>query len=424
MKKVLFLVLSAAAFFTALLFADGVNPGEKSEETTETEEKSETNGKIVARGLTTIQIPNVATVKGPLDKKVIDEHVRKIVPKLRFCYENGVLKHPEIAGTVVLEFVIQPTGNVTESKVVSTTMDDSDVEKCVADQVGKIKFPASKAAATVVVNYPFVFRNAVIEEKVAKNDTPILLWSSRSPEKMDWQSASDYCRNLSENGSEGWHLPNIDELRKGIIGCPKTEFGGECRVSEKNGCLSSDCRSPKGSCNCERIAKGSFYSSNCDEDTIGLWSSSTLSDKPDSAWGVVFYSAMVGSSTKNGKFYARCVKELDSTDETVSSESPVIMGALNRCTIDSYVRKSVGDVKKCYEKGHEKNPKLEGRVVINMVIAASGDVSSAKVQRSTLGDAEVENCVAGVIKKIRFPKPKGGGIVIVNYPFVFKTNKN
>ena len=35
-------------------------------------------------------------------------------------------------------------------------------------------------------------------------------------------------------------------------------------------------------------------------------------------------------------------------------------------------------------------------------------------------NANVENCLASRIKTWVFPKPKGGGIVIVNYPFVFK----
>jgi hypothetical protein len=34
--------------------------------------------------------------------------------------------------------------------------------------------------------------------------------------------------------------------------------------------------------------------------------------------------------------------------------------------------------------------------------------------------ARVASCVAGVIKNIEFPKPKGGGGVQVNYPFTFR----
>jgi TonB family protein len=132
---------------------------------------------------------------------------------------------------------------------------------------------------------------------------------------------------------------------------------------------------------------------------------------------------MVGCSTKNGKFYARCVTEVDLKKESVPPETAVIMGALDNCTIDSYIRKSEDEINKCYEKELAKDPKLAGRVLVNFIISASGDVSSSKVLRTTLGNAEVENCVAEQIKKIKFPAPRGGAIVFVNHPFVFNKKK-
>lgn len=38
---------------------------------------------------------------------------------------------------------------------------------------------------------------------------------------------------------------------------------------------------------------------------------------------------------------------------------------------------------------------------------------------STLNDVRVENCVARAFRRWEFPKPSGGGIVIVSYPFYF-----
>ena len=35
-------------------------------------------------------------------------------------------------------------------------------------------------------------------------------------------------------------------------------------------------------------------------------------------------------------------------------------------------------------------------------------------------NAELEACVAGRVRAWEFPKPKGGGVVVVTYPFVFK----
>ena len=39
-----------------------------------------------------------------------------------------------------------------------------------------------------------------------------------------------------------------------------------------------------------------------------------------------------------------------------------------------------------------------------------------------MGNRAVETCVAKVMRSLKFPKPKGGGIVIVKYPFVFDSS--
>ena len=36
-------------------------------------------------------------------------------------------------------------------------------------------------------------------------------------------------------------------------------------------------------------------------------------------------------------------------------------------------------------------------------------------------NAAVADCVVRRVKAFEFPKPKGGGIVVVSYPFTFKT---
>jgi hypothetical protein len=39
-----------------------------------------------------------------------------------------------------------------------------------------------------------------------------------------------------------------------------------------------------------------------------------------------------------------------------------------------------------------------------------------------MGDRDVEGCLTDRIRRWIFPEPKGGGIVIVKYPFVFKAS--
>jgi len=136
-----------------------------------------------------------------------------------------------------------------------------------------------------------------------------LVWSDRSSSEMNWNAAKQYCANLSEGGFTDWRLPNINELRTTIKNCSKTELGGECKVSEKNGCLSDNCWYPDGSCYCEsRSNNGGYYSKLGDPDGVFLWSSSTSSDSTDSAWYVGFGNGVVGYSHKSNDIYVRCVR--------------------------------------------------------------------------------------------------------------------
>lgn len=106
--------------------------------------------------------------------------------------------------------------------------------------------------------------------------------------------------------------------------------------------------------------------------------------------------------------------EAPGTDGTMSH-----LGALDRADIQAVIQRSQGDLKHCYERGLQKNPGLSGRVEVKIVIAATGTVSQATVETSSLNDETVEQCLAERFYRLRFPEPDGGGIVIVRYPLVF-----
>jgi hypothetical protein len=38
-----------------------------------------------------------------------------------------------------------------------------------------------------------------------------------------------------------------------------------------------------------------------------------------------------------------------------------------------------------------------------------------------MNNPNVEQCIAQAVRRWEFPKPQGGGIVIVSYPFVLKS---
>jgi len=99
----------------------------------------------------------------------------------------------------------------------------------------------------------------------------------------------------------------------------------------------------------------------------------------------------------------------------------IIKGSLSKEEIARVIRRNFPRFKYCYEKQLNANPNLSGKISIYFTIAPTGSVAKASVRESSMGNATVESCTANVMKSLKFPKPKGGGIVVVTYPFVFSS---
>lgn len=104
---------------------------------------------------------------------------------------------------------------------------------------------------------------------------------------------------------------------------------------------------------------------------------------------------------------------------SVVFKQPTVSDGLDRELIQRTVRKHHKEVKYCYEQELIKNKNLAGKMTVRFTITANGDVAAAIPESSTLANSAVERCVANKIRRWAFPSVKGGGIVVVNYPFVF-----
>ncbi len=107
-------------------------------------------------------------------------------------------------------------------------------------------------------------------------------------------------------------------------------------------------------------------------------------------------------------------------DISMTTGTPTILGSLDPEIIRRIVREHGGQIRYCYETELTRTPGLYGKIVMKWVINGEGKVMQATKAESQMNNANVENCLASRIKTWVFPKPKGGGIVVVNYPFVFK----
>ena len=98
---------------------------------------------------------------------------------------------------------------------------------------------------------------------------------------------------------------------------------------------------------------------------------------------------------------------------------PIILGALDKSLIDAVIKRHMNQIRYCYQRELNKNPNLGGKITVKFVIAKDGGVSSAQTKTSTMKNPAVESCINSRFMRFKFPEPKGGGIVIVSYPFLF-----
>jgi outer membrane biosynthesis protein TonB len=101
-------------------------------------------------------------------------------------------------------------------------------------------------------------------------------------------------------------------------------------------------------------------------------------------------------------------------------DETVIEGGLDRDVIAEVIRRNLGQIRYCYERQLSSNRELYGKVMVKFQIAASGDVSEPKIDSTTMKSSMVEGCILRRLATWKFPLPKGGTIVKVSYPFLFK----
>lgn len=104
----------------------------------------------------------------------------------------------------------------------------------------------------------------------------------------------------------------------------------------------------------------------------------------------------------------------------VSTGPPDIFGGLDKEIIRRIINQHRSRFKYCYERELIKNQSLQGKIHVWFQIEPNGRVYKSKISRSTMNNDRVEECLARRVKLLRFPSPKGGGVVHVNYPFIFR----
>jgi len=98
-------------------------------------------------------------------------------------------------------------------------------------------------------------------------------------------------------------------------------------------------------------------------------------------------------------------------------EKARVQGSLDRQSMHRVVRQHLDEIRRCQQRASVTS----GRLELQLTIAPSGEVVASTVDRSSATSPQLERCVASAVQSWCFPRPKGGGMVVVSYPFVFRS---
>lgn len=111
-------------------------------------------------------------------------------------------------------------------------------------------------------------------------------------------------------------------------------------------------------------------------------------------------------------------------DVNISSGTAQVMGSIDKELVRKVIQEHAAQIRYCYEQQLALNPKLSGKVAIKWIINADGSATGAQVDggSTTLQDAKVHQCMMARIVSWEFPKPKGGGMAVITYPWILRSS--
>ncbi len=111
-------------------------------------------------------------------------------------------------------------------------------------------------------------------------------------------------------------------------------------------------------------------------------------------------------------------------DINISTGNAVVMGSIDKELIRKVIQDHAAQIRYCYEQQLAVNPRLQGKVSIKWVINGDGSASNPQIDGpgTSLEDAKVHECMMSRITTWAFPKPKGGGIAVITYPWILRSS--
>ncbi|HZZ84936.1 MAG TPA: AgmX/PglI C-terminal domain-containing protein [Anaeromyxobacteraceae bacterium] len=144
-------------------------------------------------------------------------------------------------------------------------------------------------------------------------------------------------------------------------------------------------------------------------DTIGIGAVGTKGR----GGGLAGYGDGVGGLGKKGE-----------RDVTIATADARVLGAVDAELVRKVIRDHASQIRYCYEQQLAVDHRLAGKVSVRWQIGPDGRASHLAVDggETTLANPAVHECMMSRIASWEFPKPKGGGIAVIKYPWILRSS--
>ncbi|MDP1917540.1 MAG: AgmX/PglI C-terminal domain-containing protein [Myxococcales bacterium] len=99
----------------------------------------------------------ISVVGGAMDKEMLARVINSKLGEVSACAERALLKTPDVAGKLVVEWQVSNIGAVKSARSRSSTVRNPELEACVLARVRTWRFPQTSSGGTIV--FPFMFRD-------------------------------------------------------------------------------------------------------------------------------------------------------------------------------------------------------------------------------------------------------------------------
>jgi len=101
-----------------------------------------------------VELGEISTSVG-LSKKAIQKTFKQGLPAIELCYQKALEKKPNIQGGITLQLVIDSSGRVTKMSLVSSKLNDKNLEQCIIQKIKELTFPTPEGTDKVNVTVSF-----------------------------------------------------------------------------------------------------------------------------------------------------------------------------------------------------------------------------------------------------------------------------